>query len=210
MEVKNEYFFHIKDKLKISTINTYESKSKHLKFFEPLPINQINAVAIDQWLKNLKDPAYLKSQHSTRLSYQHELEVLSCILNYYGEYLADDGYFSPIKKRHYQDAIIDHVRYQQAKNKAKKKYMTGAQIEIFLGAIKLLCPSTVMRLFVYQLLAFILVRCGPRVGEACALNLSDVDSLTGETRIEKSVMWLSVITIIDGNCSLTLMGNKFG
>jgi len=186
-EVRGRYSQKARSRLRISTYETYESHLKHLRFFDPLPMSQINAKAIDAWLIAVKSPEYRKGQHSNRLTYLHELSVLKQILLYYSEY-EDDSYQVPIKKRHADDSIIDHFRYKLAKAEKRNSFIPRADFERFLEGLHQL-SQTKPEVKVYSVLAEFQLGGGPRIGEACAVNFEDVDFQTGAVIISKTVLW---------------------
>ncbi len=186
-DAKAKYFKHVKTKIRISTFESYESHAKHLSFFDPLPVRQINAKVVDAWIEHLKTKEYLALQHKSRMTYHHELSILKLILIYVSEYL-DDSYQVPIKKRHYDDSVIDLLRYQQSRDRNKKRFIPRADFEKFLTEMwaraRRKPPKTV-----FTILAEFQLGSGTRVGEACSLSWQDVNLITGEASISKTVEW---------------------
>ncbi len=181
------FFDEKKKQLQITTWETYNSNAQHLKFFEALPMNQITAQAIDEWLKRLKNPDYVGTQHRSRMTYRHELSLLRQILQFYGEYYCD-SYALPIKKRHLHDAIIDHEKFKIAKAKNKNKFIPRAEADRWLEAMldRGLQDSSKM---IFGVLALFQLGSGVRIGEACALEWSDIDLEYNRVSISKSVQW---------------------
>jgi len=186
-EIKERFFEHIKQKVKVSTYDTYLSSSKYLKFFDEIPLADLSSSLIDNWLLDLKTSSVLEIQHKTRLSYRHEVALLSGILKYYGEYIAIEAYVTPMKKRHYDDCIVNKEKYHIAKNKNSQKYLSESQLSSFLNELE--NQSSDSSDFVYTVLGYFLSFTGCRVGEACALSWSDINFETKSAKISKSVMW---------------------
>lgn len=188
-QVKKKYFEHIKSKVKITTYETYEVNTKHLKFFDRMQVSQITARVIDAWITEIKKPAYLAMQHRTRLTYDHELRLVRQILNFYSEYLDPDGVFQvPIKKRHAQDVIVNMIKYKEMKTRNQEKYIPRADCERFLEELRKKSHASEMDLLIY-LVGYFHLRTGPRVGETCALAWEDLNLKTGEGVISKTVHW---------------------
>ena len=186
-EVMDKYFEYKKTKVKASTLETYESNASHLAFFYSLPMNQINARAVDAWLEKVKKAEYLALQHQTRLSYGHELGLLRQVLAYYSEYLCD-SYQVPIKKRHNDDAIIDKQKYFQKRAEGKQRYIPFEDCEKFINGLKTRGERTEHQ-WLYYVLGYLQLRTGMRIGEACALDFRDVNFETGEVYVSKTVQW---------------------
>ena len=186
-EVRAKFFEYKKNRVKGSSLETYENNSRHLSFFDSLLMSQINPKTIDAWLGNLKRPEFLETQHKTRLTYEHELGVLRQILVYYAEYL-DDSYQVPIKKRHNDDCIINKQRYAEAKSRNKQRFIPRTDTLRFLDEVRLYGESKPER-YVFYLLAAFQLRTGTRIGEAAALDFRDLDLDSGEITISKTVKW---------------------
>jgi integrase len=76
----------------------------HFETLLPLTIYEITPKRIDAWLDELKANTILSTKRLTRISYGHELSLLSTILKYYQDYYDDSVFQFPIKQRH-RDAI---------------------------------------------------------------------------------------------------------
>ena len=181
------FFEHKTSKLQVTTVDTYKSKAKHLSFFNEFPMSQINPHLIDIWLQQIKRPDYLKSQHQTRLSYRHELSVLRQVFVYYSEYLSDD-FQIPLKRRHLDDSIVDQIRYKEAKNKNKVRFIPRKDYNKWLECL-LGYSTNNPNLLVYAMLAQFQLGLGSRVGETCSIDWKDVDLENGTVLISKTVQW---------------------
>ncbi len=187
-DVKKDYFEWCKSKVEITSYETYVSCAKHLTFFDQFTMSEMVPQAIDQWLRSLKQPEYLLLQHKTRVSYRAELALLGYILRYYGDY-EDDTYQFPIKARHRTDCIVNLQKFKQSQDRNKQHFIPRHDFERFL--LELNCRATVSpSKMVFCSLAEFQLGTGCRIGEACALEYSDVlDWETGKVRISKSVQW---------------------
>jgi integrase len=191
-EVKQKYFERIKTKVQITTYEGYESNAKHLWYFDSIPMNLISAKTIDDWLTEIKKPGYLKTQHSNRIVYESELSLLGYILRFYSEY-CDDSYQVPLKKRHREDSIVDHEKYNLAKRNNQNKYILREIALKFLDQMKIYQdergrsrPDWIF----YDTVAEFQFGSGTRIGEACAIRFEDVlDWNAGAVLISRSVQW---------------------
>jgi integrase len=175
-----------KSKVRPSTIEAYRNCIRHLGFFNQLPVRQINATAIDGWLNVIKGERYLAGCRDNRITYEHELGLLSQILGHYAEYI-DDEYQVPVKKRHHDDAIIDRTRYLQAKERNRARYIPREDFARLLDLLRERARSDIDRLC--YVAALMQLRTGLRIGEVCALDIRDVDFSTGAIRVGKTVHW---------------------
>ena len=69
-----------------------------------LTVHEITPKRIDAWLDELKEGTKASTKRMTRISFGHELSLLSTILKYYHDYHDDSEYQFPVKQRH-RDAI---------------------------------------------------------------------------------------------------------
>ena len=185
--VQVRFFAHNQNRWKITTTELYETYLKHFVFFNELQMHQINSYAVDEWLKHLKSTDYLKGQHSTRLSYQHELTLLKQICSYYAEYI-DETYIHPCKKRHNSDCIVDHEKFNAAKNNNKTKFLPLDECLVFLQKLKSSAEGNSNEWLYYHLAEFQMFS-GCRIGETCALSWSDIDWNKGQVHVSKTVQW---------------------
>lgn len=183
-QLQDKYFEHIKDKIKPTTLTTYKVNSKHFWWLNDFYVTEINPQVIDQWLKVIKKPEYLSTQHKTRTSYRHDLSILKQIFKYYSEYL-DDDFKMPIKDRHRGDCIVDKARYLKSKDKNNRKFLTRQSCELFLKNLKQVCEKAP----VYYFLAEFQLKTGLRIGEVCALDWKDIELGAGSVHVSKTVHW---------------------
>jgi integrase len=78
-------------------------------------MHEITPRRIDAWLDELKERTKFSTKKLTRVSFGHELSILSTIVKYYRDYHDDDEYQFPIKQRH-----RDSIRLGQPKINAPK------------------------------------------------------------------------------------------
>ena len=57
-EVFEKYFTFKKPTLRASTLDTYESKARHLKYFYDFKMSSITPRLIDQWIASIKEESY--------------------------------------------------------------------------------------------------------------------------------------------------------
>jgi integrase len=69
-----------------------------------LSLYEITPERIDKWLESLKSPIGKSMKSARRISFKHEVGVLSGILRYYEDYHPDSNFRFPIKRRHWHDA----------------------------------------------------------------------------------------------------------
>ncbi len=188
-ELKEKFFKKKKGEIRIATYESYESKSKHLKYFEKMLVSSITPKVIDAWLEHLKTPRYLKKQHKSRTSYRHELDVLRTILDYYGEYICEDNSYNlPFKKRHKSDCVVDRVKYKQAKDRNKRKFIPRETVMTFLKELKK-SSTAKPEDEVFTILALFQFSTGTRIGEACAVSWKDLHLDSKVVMIKRSVCW---------------------
>lgn len=186
-EVRERYFKHKKDKLRITTYESYLSISKHLEFFNSFEVSEITTRLIDKWLESVKQPEYLKIQHKSRMTYKPELSVLRQILIHYSEYI-DEAYQIPIKKRHYADSVINEQRYQRAKAENRFKYIPKGECDQFLGELFKQSEKNAKTAALYMLALF-QMNTGCRVGEVAALRIEDFNFDRQEAAVFQTVQW---------------------
>lgn len=188
-EVKDRYLEKKKNDAKVATYETSLSKVKHLKFFDDMKMSEITPKVIDEWLRYVKTPEYLKGQHSHRIFYKHELSELRQICVYYAEYICEDtSYALPIKKRHRKDSIINKQKHDEHKARAKKKFLSEREKRAFLNAFESRVEKKPQD-EVFRLLAFFQMNTGTRIGEAAAVHWEDLCLNTGMVAIQNTVTW---------------------
>ena len=156
------------------TIHGYRSRSRHLKFFEELPMREVNPRAVDGWANLLLDPDYKALQQKSRADYGHELTLLSAILRYYREFL-DETYVVPIMQRHRKRLC------PYRKGKDQIKYLSGQQEIDFLETLK--AWPTIHNIALFQL------HTGARIGEAAAMDFDAVEFNKHQVHIRQHLHW---------------------
>jgi len=89
----------------------------------------------------------------------------------------------PIKKRHRADCIVDRVKYEVAQAKNKRKFLPRSVVIQFLNALKGSADPLYYEVALFQL------GTGTRIGEACAMDWSDVNFESGTAYIHSNVCW---------------------
>ena len=188
-EVKEMFLEKKKSEVKIPSYETYFNQLKHSTYFDKMKIVEITLRTIDAWLVKLKSPDSLVKQKSTRLFFKRELSVLRQIFEYYSEYICEDTSFaSPIKKRHFKDCFVNRSRYQEQRLRAKRKFLSGSEIERFLNTMKTTYQRDALG-HIYYLLALFQLRTGTRIGEAAAVHWEDICFDSAKVHINRSVCW---------------------
>lgn len=183
----DRYFAHITSRVRETTLESYRKLLPHLNFFKDFYVEQIDSRLIDQWLTVIKSPAYVEVQHKTRVSYEHEVGLLSRILRFYGEY-ENESYTVPLKKRHNEDCVVNLVRLQERKTKNQQRYIRRVDIESFTSALRDRSEQVPTRR-AFFVLANLQLMTGMRIGEACALEWRDVDFEAKKIIVQKTVHW---------------------
>lgn len=161
-----------------STRLQYEKLINYLEFFKGMDVRSITPIVVDQWLDQLTSEKVLKEQHSTRESFHHELTCLSGILRYYSEYHDDPVFVFPIKRRHWEAAIVRRVR-----NK-KKNPMTPIQFEEWVARLR-----TQKNGLMKEALARTQRSGALRISEATGIHWTDIDWEKHFVTIQRSVVW---------------------
>ena len=188
-EVKEMFLEKKKSEVRIKTYDSYLDQLRYSAFFDKMKITEITLRTIDAWLAKIKSPDSLAKQKSTRLFFQSELSTINQVFGYYSEYLCEDTSFaSPIKKRHFKDCFVSRSRYQEHRLKAKRKFLSGSEIERFLDTIKTTYQDQPLGP-TYYLLAFFQLRTGTRIGEAAAVHWEDICFDSAKVHINRSVCW---------------------
>src|SRR5258706_16174609 len=68
-----------------------------------VPVDELTAEDIDQWLHHMIDPAYAKKP--SRVSFLREIKTFTTMLNWYREY-KNPKYQPPMLKRHRRDCFF--------------------------------------------------------------------------------------------------------
>jgi len=83
------------------------TRKRHLKFFlrASVTVESVTPELIDRWVRRMRDPRYLRCQHSTRLSYREEFKLLKLVLNFYRE-TYDFRFPMPTLRRHQKKLVV--------------------------------------------------------------------------------------------------------
>lgn len=175
-------------RVQISTLESYRSLSKHFAWLNTWMVEDINSHTIDRWLEQVKSESYRAKLRSVRLSFSHEVGLLRIVFSYYREYI-NEKFENPVRKRHYQDCIIDLQRKKQIEAARRTHYILPTDIEKFLQVFQQQAKEQHEKRC-YSVLALIQARTGLRIGEAVALNWQDIDWSLGYLEITKTVQWM--------------------
>jgi len=156
------------------TIHGYRSRAQHFRFFENMEVRDITPMAISIWADLLLNPEYKAKQQSSRESYDHELVLLTGVLNYYREF-HDETYLFPIMKKHRKRLC------PPKKSRDEIRYLSTEEEMRFLDALK--------RWPVIHDLALFQLHTGARVGEAAALTFDAVEFMQRQVRIRQHLHW---------------------
>ena len=152
----------------------------------------------------LKSPNSLKNQQPTRITFEKELSLLRQVFNHYSEYLCEGvSSYSPIKKRHFKDCVVNLTKYKEKKVRDKKKFLSGSEIERFINTMKTTYQKQIFGYTIY-LLALFQLRTGTRIGEAAAVHWEDICFDSSKVHISKSVLLAS----FKGSKNLYIGNNK--
>lgn len=178
-EVFDRFIVHkrIKKQLRRGSLDGWESRYYHLKFFEAFPVHLINARVVDRWLDLLHDPRYKEAHSAGRLDYKKEYSLLSGILKYYRNYENED-YMVPLLDRHREVACTR----PRDKIKSEVRFLTEDEEKQFLDALVHKEP-------VFRDLALFQLHTGARIGEASALEFRNIDFRKGEVHIAQHLDW---------------------
>lgn len=192
--VFNEFYEHKKSTLRVSTLESYKSLTKHFEMFWGIDIQDINSKIVDEWLRLVKSEEYrLKHKvKSVRLSYLHEVDLLSLVFRYYKEYF-NERFENPVRERHRKDAIIDRARYEQKQAKEKIKFIASEDIERLLVTFSELAKQKSAKK-IYFVSCLTQLRTGMRIGEIFALSWHDINWSNGVLEVNKTIQWMRTNT----------------
>jgi len=88
-----------------------------------LSIYEVTPQRIDAWLDELKANTSISTKRKTRISYGHELSLLSTILKYYRDYYDDSAYQFPIKQRHREASRLNRSRTDTPKDLSEVEFL---------------------------------------------------------------------------------------
>lgn len=171
--------------LKIATRDQYEKLLR--LYFEPImtvKMNEFKPTVVDQWIDWLKSDEAGFLKRKSRTGFEHELRLLTTILNYYRDYNDDFEFVHPVKKRHRQDVCLQRER------RATPKDITEAEFRKFREHL-----YTGPRGETMAALATIQFYHALRINEAAALHWEDL-ALNQEhpsesrLRVVRSVRWV--------------------
>jgi integrase len=89
----------------------------------PCRIQEITPKRVDAWLDELKAAALKKEKQATRRSFDHELELLSTVLNYYVSYHDDVDFHFPIKRRHREAITLNRPVAVRSKDLSEAEFL---------------------------------------------------------------------------------------
>lgn len=162
-------------KLALGTIAGYWARYEHLKFFEPLPVTEINPRTLDAWIGLLLDPEYLTAQQGSRISYDHEYTLLVSFFRYYRNFI-DETFVVPALDRHRQRAC---ARPKSAEHEIR--FLNSEEENQFVAGLAH-WPTI-------QDLALLQLHTGARIGEAAAIEFKSIDFSRNEIRIAQHLHW---------------------
>lgn len=157
-----------------STWQIYGKDVSHFNVLLDMPVKDITAEDVDQWLKYVLDPEYPKTKG--RVSFLREVKVLTTLFNWYREY-KNSKFQSPLLKRHRRDC------YFKPKPGKPDISLSVEDVERFLDQLKRTHRP------VYYYLASFQALCGTRIGEACGLTWNYVDLENATIEIQQTCFW---------------------
>lgn len=189
-ELLETFFKYKSDKLQITTIESYRTQARHFESLLHIPVENFNSQYIDRWLVDMKSPKYRLEMKlkPTRLCFGHEVSLLRTVFAYYRDYF-NERFENPVTRRHDGDSIIDQKRINERKRAEKNKFISGEEIELVLSIFKHQAQLKQNK-YMYYVLALVQLRTGVRIGEASALEWSDINWDAGVVEINKTVQWM--------------------
>ncbi|MBI3294423.1 MAG: tyrosine-type recombinase/integrase [Deltaproteobacteria bacterium] len=88
-----------------------------------LPVRAITPQRIDLWMDELKAEMDASTKRLTRLSFDHELSLLSTILSYYQNYYDDSLFQFPIKQRHKDACRLNRRKANTPKDLSEEEFL---------------------------------------------------------------------------------------
>jgi len=173
------FFEQHSTKVRKVTLEKYRCYSKHLLFLSGMNVFEITSRVMDEWLLAVKDEKYLLLQHSTRLSFQKELQFLSQIFDFGREYI-DENIKNPILKRHKADAIISKEKFVKKKQENQGRFLTLKELK---SLEKLLREKVELdtQSMLLSYMAQLQFHTGLRISECGAIEWSDIQKIDGGT-----------------------------
>lgn len=157
-----------------SSWQKYGQDTNHLKWLFSIPVEDLTAQDIDQWLSYVIGPQYPKPK--SRVSFLRELKALTTILNWYREY-KNPSYQSPLLKRHREDC------YFKEKPGKPDLSLSEEDLERFLNRLKNFQNSEYYYLASFQALT------GCRIGEVCGLKWESINFDRSTVNIQRTCYW---------------------
>lgn len=179
-DLLKKWDLQVRSKLKITTQSSYDKIIQSA--FEPLmkvPLDIFNGQVVDDWVDYLLK---LPRTHRRR-NFDHEIDLLSAILNFYREH--KDGFVSPIRRRHKKVLKLKDAD-------CKRKDLTEPEFHHFKNELVKLKHGKL-----FGLLATVQYYQALRISEAAGLHWEDVhisDLRPQESRlvVSKAIKWLRV------------------
>lgn len=178
-----------KQNICITTFESYQSLTKHLKFFNSFMVEDINSKTVDRWLELVTSTKYRETEHvkPVRFSYMKELEVLTLIFTFYREYI-NEKFTQPILNRHFDDSIFKRDVYEKRKLDSQLRYIDGPEIERLLSVFANQVSSKPDK-HLYYVSCLMQLRTGMRIGEVSAIRWEEIDWNSGHFTIDKTIWW---------------------
>ena len=167
--------------LELSTQVRYRSYVKHFSFLNGRIVEQITASDIDALLVYWKSEEYLSTQHSTRLNYEHEINILKSIFRYYA---------SRVNLSYRMPFLKDHSKMLEVKKgvmASRKKDLSVEELNLFLSELAKITIGTENEPVYY--LAKAQYAIFGRVQDAAALHFEDVDLSNRVVIVNKKIVW---------------------
>lgn len=147
-----------------------------------LPIRAVTPQCVDYWLDELKESARFSKNRLTRMSFTHELSLLSTILSYYRNYYDDIMFQFPIKQRHREAIRLSQSRTNVPKDLSETEFLKFRRELVKCRSGEMLAVLATVQYF--QAL---------RVSEAAGLYWEDI-------HFNMSAPWNSRISIVRSVC----------
>jgi integrase len=88
-----------------------------------LGLYKLTCERVDKWIDELKNPEGKSMKSQRRISFKHELEVLSAVLRFYEDYHSDPRFNLPIKRRHWWDVKTGRKSIPKPKDLSEEEFM---------------------------------------------------------------------------------------
>jgi site-specific recombinase XerD len=147
-----------------------------------LTVHEITPKWIDCWLDELKEKARFSTKRLVRISFGHELSLLSTILKYYRDYYDDNLFQFPIKQRHKEAIRLSRPRTDVPKDLSETEFLKFREELVKCRNGKMLAVLATVQYF--QAL---------RISEAAGLYWEDI-------HLDRQQPWNSRIKIVRSVC----------